>query len=61
MVGSVDRNARAISGVVKPASSFSVSATRASVGSTGWHAVKISRSKSSPTSSSSAASKSGSS
>ena len=56
IVGSGTRNARAISSVVRPPSSRSVSATRASVESTGWHAVKTSRSRSSPTSSSSAAS-----
>ena len=56
MVGSGTRNARAISSVVRPPSRRSVSATRASVESTGWHAVKMSRSRSSPTSSSSAAS-----
>ena len=37
-VGSGTRNARAISSVVSPPSSRSVSATRASVDSTGWHA-----------------------
>ena len=41
------RYARAISCVVSPPSSRSVSATRASVESTGWQAVKISRSRSS--------------
>ena len=59
IVGSGTRNARAISSVVRPPSSRSVSATRASVDSTGWQAVNISRSRSSPTSSSSAASRSG--
>ena len=59
MVGSGTRNARAISSVVRPPSRRSVSATRASVDSTGWQAVNISRSRSSPTSSSSAASRSG--
>ena len=42
-VDSGTRNARAISSVVSPPSSRSVSATRASVESTGWQAVKISR------------------
>ena len=42
------RNARAISSVVRPPSRRSVSATRASVDSTGWQAVKIRRSRSSP-------------
>ena len=51
-VGSGTRNARAISSVVRPPSSRSVSATRASVDSTGWQAMKISRSRSSPMSSS---------
>ena len=55
-VGSGTRNARAISSVVSPPSRRSVSATRASVESTGWHVMKIRRSRSSPTSSSSAAS-----
>ncbi len=50
------RNARAISSVVRPPSRRSVSATRASVESTGWHAMKTSRSRSSPMSSSIAAS-----
>ena len=59
IVGSGTRNARAISAVVSPPSKRSVSATRASVGSTGWQAVKIRRSRSSPMSSSMAASKSG--
>ena len=36
---------------VRPANSFSVRATRASVGNTGWQAVKIRRSRSSPISS----------
>ena len=58
IVGSGTRNARAISSVVSPPSRRSVSATRASVDSTGWQAVNISRSRSSPTSSSSAASRS---
>ena len=58
IVGSGTRNARAISSVVRPPSRRSVSATRASVESTGWQAVNTSRSRSSPTSSSSAASRS---
>ena len=41
MVGSGTRNARAISSVVRPPSRRSVSATRASVDSTGWQVVKI--------------------
>ena len=53
-VGSGTRNARAISSVVRPPSRRSVSATRASVDSTGWQEVNTSRSRSSPTSSSSA-------
>src|ERR1044072_8982233 len=48
---SVARNARAISSVVSPPSSRRVSAMRASGGSTGWQAVKISRSRSSSMSS----------
>ena len=56
MVGSGARKARAISSVVRPPISRSVSATRASVDSTGWHAVNIRRSRSSPMSSSSASS-----
>lgn len=52
-VGSEARNARAISSVVSPPSNRSVSATRASVDSMGWHAVKISRSRSSSMSSAS--------
>jgi hypothetical protein len=51
MVGSGTRKARPISCVVRPPSSLSVSATRASVDSTGWQAVKIRRSRSSPMSS----------
>ena len=58
-VGSGTRNARAISSVVRPPSRRSVSATRASVESTGWQAVKTRRRRSSPTSSSIAASRSG--
>src|SRR3989344_3282727 len=49
--GSGTRNARAISAVVSPPNSSKVSATRASVGSTGWQAVKMRRSRSSPMSS----------
>ncbi len=59
-VDSETRNARAISSVLRPPSIRSVSAMRASVESTGWHAVKTSRSRSSPMSSSSAVSRSGS-
>ena len=56
MVGSLDRNARAISAVVSPASVRRVSATRASSERAGWQQVNISRSRSSgtPLSSSSA-------
>src|SRR2546428_9339831 len=39
MVGSGTRKARAISSVVSPASRRSVSAVRASVDSSGWHAI----------------------
>ena len=46
-VGSGTRNARAISGVVRPPSVRSVSATAASGASAGWQHVKISRSWSS--------------
>ena len=49
MVASLDRNARAISAVVRPASVRSVSATRASSDSAGWQQVNISRSRSSGT------------
>ena len=59
IVASGTRNARAISSVVRPPSRRSVSATCASVESTGWHAVKTRRRRSSPMSSSSAASRSG--
>ena len=59
-VGSGTRNARAISSVVSPPSSRSVSATRASVESTGWQVVKIRPRRSSPIGSSIAASRSGS-
>ena len=51
IVASGARNARAISSVVRPPTSRSVSATRASVDSTGWHAVNTSRRRSSPMSS----------
>ncbi len=40
-VGSGTRKARAISSVVRPPISLSVSATRASGDSSGWQAVKI--------------------
>ena len=43
MVGSGTRNARAISAVVRPPSKRRVSATRASVESTGWQAVNTRR------------------
>ena len=43
MVGSGTRNARAISSVVSPPSRRRVSATRASVDSTGWQATRTSR------------------
>ena len=49
MVASGTRNARAISGVDRPPSSRSVSATRASGASAGWQQVKISRRRSSCT------------
>ena len=55
IVASETRNARAISGVVRPPSSRSVSAIRASVESTGWQQVNTSRSRSSATSSASSA------
>jgi hypothetical protein len=47
IVGSDTRNALATSAVVRPHSSRSVSATRASAASAGWQQVKISRSRSS--------------
>src|SRR5439155_455080 len=47
-VDSGTRNARAISSVVSPPSSRSVSATRASVESTGWQAMNMRRSRSWP-------------
>ena len=50
-VGAVVRNARAISSVVRPHTSRSVSATCASGVSAGWQHVKISRSRSSSSSS----------
>src|SRR5438067_2324368 len=43
MVASGTRNARAISGVVRPPSSRSVSAARPSGESTGWQEMKTSR------------------
>jgi hypothetical protein len=46
-VGGEVRKARAISSVVRPHTSRSVNATRASGGSAGWQQVKISRSRSS--------------
>src|SRR5579863_2581169 len=49
MVDSATRNARAISAVLSPPSSRSVSATWALVASAGWQQVKISRSRSSGT------------
>ena len=49
MVGSLDRNARAISAVVSPASVRRVRATLASSDSAGWQQVNISRSRSSGT------------
>jgi hypothetical protein len=58
-VASGTRNARAISSVFKPPSRRSVSATRASVDRTGWQEMNMRRSKSSPISSSSVASRSG--
>src|SRR3954471_3995474 len=60
-VASPTRNARAISAVLSAPTSRSVSATRASVESTGWQAMKIRLSRSSPMSSSIAAARSGSS
>src|SRR6266567_845879 len=50
MVGSAARKARAISSVVRPPSSRNVRATRPAVGRIGWQEMKISRSRSSPTS-----------
>src|SRR5256885_1384865 len=47
-VGGVVRKARAISSVVRPHTSRSVSATCASGGSEGWQQVKTSRRRSSP-------------
>src|SRR5438093_2247827 len=58
-VASGTRNARAISAVVRPPNRRSVSATRASVESTGWQVVNMRRRRSSPMSSSIAASRSG--
>ena len=51
-VASCCRKARAISVVVRPPSRRRVSATRDSIGSTGWQAANSSRSRSSPISSS---------
>jgi len=48
-VGSDTRKARAIASVVGSPGRRSVSAPRASVDSTGWQPMKISRSRSSPT------------
>jgi hypothetical protein len=53
LVGSDTRNARAISFVVSPPIIRRVRAIRASGDSTGWHAMKISRSRSSSISSAS--------
>ena len=58
-VASETRKARAISAVVRPPSSRSVSAIRASVESTGWQQVNTSRSRSSATSSTSSAARLG--
>src|SRR2546427_3190726 len=52
MFGTGTRNARAISSVVRPPSTRSVSATRASFERTGWHAMKMRPRSSSPNSSS---------
>src|SRR5215213_8730383 len=54
-----DRNARAISSVVRPATMRRVSATRASVDSTGWQQMNTRRSRSSSIGLSIAASRSG--
>ena len=51
-LGSAARNPRAISSVVRPPSRRRVRAIRASVDSTGWQEMNISRSRSSPSSSS---------
>ena len=56
MVASLERKARAISSVVSPPIRRRVRAARASVDNTGWQAVKIRLRRSSPTSSSIAAS-----
>src|SRR4051812_595521 len=56
IVDSLDRNARAISSVVRPPTTLRVSAARASGDSIGWQAVKMRPSSSSPRSSSIAAS-----
>src|SRR5690242_19323274 len=58
-VASGTRKARATSSVVRPPSSRRVSATRASVESTGWHVVNTSRRRSSSNGSSAAAARSG--
>src|SRR6266852_5931574 len=58
MAGTGTRKARAISSVVRPPRTRSVSATRASFAKTGWQAMKMSPRRSSPTSSSTAGSKS---
>ena len=58
-VGGAVRKARAISSVVRPQTSRSVSAICASGGSAGWQQVKISRSRSSSTPSSSTSAASG--
>src|SRR4051794_12977611 len=49
MVASPTRNIRAMSAVARPATTFRVSATRASIDSAGWQQVKTSRSRSSVT------------
>src|SRR2546423_4572644 len=56
MVDAGTRKARAISSVDKPQRARRVSATRASLERTGWHAMKIRPRRSSPTSSSTSAS-----
>src|SRR6266436_6319572 len=58
-VGSATRKARAISSVVRPPSKRRVSATRPSGERTGWQEMKTRRRRSSPTSSSIKASRSG--
>ena len=54
MVSSFTRNARATASVESPQIARNVSATRVSMLSAGWQQVKISRSMSSPNTSSSA-------